>query len=862
MFLWQVKRIIKSGFKQVWRFRKVKFVALAMATLLLVTSFIPAVAQNHVPQQNQIVQTNLLQQGKELYQGGRLAEAVIVWQKARDNYQQQVAILNQVQALNYLTLVYQDLGKWTEAQEAIATSLELLQSQSNLTSKGLALLAQTLNNKGSWQLARGQTELALETWKQAATIYEEAGSDQGRLGSQINQAQAMQVLGQHRQARGLLETIYQQLQSQPDSSLKADGLRSLGRALQTVGDLRQAKAILEESWSISEGLKATEDIGATIFSLANIARDLKQYQVALDYYQEVARVAQNPILVLQSQLNQLSLLITLNQRNKTASLIPSIQSQISNLPPSRALVYARINLAESLMKLSSQSNYSAQVAKLLAQGIKEAKQLPDPRAEAAALNQLGKLYGQKQQWSESAQVTQQALYIAQTINADDLVARSSWQLGKALDKENEIDQAIAAYEEAWETLQKLRGDLVSVNSDIQFDFQESVEPVYRELVSLLLQADDNQDNLQQARQVIEALQLAEIEDFFQEACLQARPVELESLDAKAAVIYPIILPDRLEVILSLPDQPLKHYATQLTSDQVNRVLQKLYSSFYLGYSNEERLKLAQQVYGWLIQSAEEDLASNNIQTLVFVLDGFLRSLPMNALYDGKQYLIEKYSIALSPGLQLLPQARSRAKLQALTAGLTEARAGFPPLPGVAVEVKQISSDLNRAKVLLDKDFTRPAFQNQVQGKDFGIVHLATHGQFSSDPEQTFLLTWDDRIKVRDFARLFQEKGQGAKPVELLVLSACQTAAGDRRAALGLAGFALRSGALSTVATLWSVNDQSTAELMSEFYQQLTQVDANLTKAESLRQAQLKLLKNPLYNHPYYWAPFVLVGNWL
>lgn len=862
MFLWQFKRILKSSLKQVWWLRKVKFVALAMTTLLLVTSFVPAVAQNDLPQQNQIVQTNLLQQGKQLYQGGRLAEAVDVWQEARNNYQQTGAIFNQVQALNYLTLVYQDLGKWTEAQEAIAISLELLQSQSNLTSKGLALLAQTLNNQGSWQLARGQTELALETWKQATTIYEEAGSEQGRLGSQINQAQAMQVLGQHRQAQTLLEEIYQQLQSQPDSHLKADGLRSLGRTLQTVGDLRQAKAILEESWHISESINATDDIGATIFSLANIARDLKQYQVALDYYQEVVRVAPDPMIVLQSQLNQLSLLIAQNRGNEATSLISSIQSQFSNLSPSRALIYARINLAESLMKLSSQGPYSSQVAKLLAQGIQEAKQLQDSRAEAAALNQLGKLYGQKQQWSESAQVTQQALYIAQTINADDLVARSSWQLGKALDKENEIDQAIAAYQEAWETLQKLRGDLVSVNSDIQFDFQESVEPVYRELVSLLLQADDNQDNLQQARQVIEALQLAEIEDFFQEACLQARPVELESLDAKAAVIYPIILPDRLEVILSLPDQPLKHYATQLTSDQVNRVLQKLYSSFYLGYSNDERLKLAQQVYSWLIQSAEEDLASNNIQTLVFVLDGFLRSLPMNALYDGKQYLIEKYSIALSPGLQLLPQARSRAKLQALTAGLTEARAGFPPLPGVAVEVEQISADLNRAKVLLDKDFTRPAFQNQVQGKDFGIVHLATHGQFSSDPEQTFLLTWDDRIKVRDFARLFQEKGQGSKPVELLVLSACQTAAGDRRAALGLAGFALRSGALSTVATLWSVNDQSTAELMSEFYQQLTQVDANLTKAESLRQAQLKLLKNPLYSHPYYWAPFVLVGNWL
>lgn len=861
MFLWEIKRTVKYLFARTG-FSKVKFVAWAIATLFVVTSFIPAVAQSPPLQHNQIVQVNLLQQGKQLYEGGRLAEAATTWQQVLDNYQQQDATLKQVQTLNYLTLVYQDLGKWSEAKEAIAASLTLLQSQSELTSMGIALWGQTFNNQGSWQLARGQTEAALETWKQAAQKYQEAGNDQGRLGSQINQAQALQVLGQYRQAKSLLEKIEQQLQSQPDSLLKADGLRSLGRALQTVGDLRQAKVILEESWHISDRLNSTDDVSATIFSLANVARNLGQEQVALDYYQEAAKTAQNPIIVLQAQLNQLSLLVAQERLNDATQLIPSIKAQIKNLPPNRALVYARVNFAESLMKFSSRANYDSEIAQLLAEGVKEAKQLQDPRAEAAILNQLGKLYSQKQQWAEATEVTQQALYIAQTINADDLIARTSWQLGKVFKQENKTQKAITSYQQAWETLQKLRSDLVSVNSDIQFDFQESVEPVYRELVSLLLQAEDNQDNLQQARQVIEALQLAEIEDFFQEACLEARPVELESLDAKAAVIYPIILSDRLEVILSLPDQPLKHYATQLDSQKVNNILQKLYSSFYLGYSNEERLQLAQQVYGWLIQSAEEDLASNNIQTLVFVLDGFLRSLPMNALYDGKQYLIEKYSIALSPGLQLLPQARSRAKLQALTAGLTEARAGFPPLPGVAVEVEQISADLNDPKVMLDENFTRLAFQSQIQAKDFGIVHLATHGQFSSDPEQTFLLTWDDRIKVKDFARLFQEKGQGTKPVELLVLSACQTAAGDRRAALGLAGFALRSGALSTVATLWSVNDQSTAELMSEFYQQLTKVDVSLTKAESLRQAQLKLLKNPLYNHPYYWAPFVLVGNWL
>jgi CHAT domain-containing protein len=165
--------------------------------------------------------------------------------------------------------------------------------------------------------------------------------------------------------------------------------------------------------------------------------------------------------------------------------------------------------------------------------------------------------------------------------------------------------------------------------------------------------------------------------------------------------------------------------------------------------------------------------------------------------------------------------------------------------------------------LLNQDFTRDRFQSQVNAKPFPIVHLATHGQFSSNPEETFLLTWDDRINVKDFAELFENRLEGSlNPVELLVLSACQTAAGDRQATLGLAGFALLSGARSTLATLWSVSDQSTADLMSEFYLQLTQTNLNLTKAEALRRAQLSLLKNPEYNHPYFWAPFVLVGNWL
>ena len=858
-----------------------------LLTLVLVTKVVPAIAYqqtppatpNQEPKQEEVVQPSsapgeLLQQGKELYKTGQFFAAANLWQQSAQSYGEEGAILNQAQALNYLSLAYQELGQWEQAKTTIETSLKLLPSFDQLEIRGMAILAQALNTKGSLEIAGGETETALETWKQAEAAYDRAGNETGKLGSKINQAQALQALGQYRRAKTILEQLVGELQSQPDSLLKVDGLRSLGVALQTIGDLVQSKEILEQSWAISQKLNANTDTSATLFSIGNIARDLQQYDVALAYYQEAAKMAEGGILKIQINLNQLSLLAATNQEEAALDLVPDIESALSSLSPSRSAVYARVNLAESMMKMGSREwgmgngkEYLSiidrkKVAELLATAVQQARQLKDKRAEAYSLNQLGKLYEQTKQWDNAKDLTEQALQIAQQLDAGDISARAAWQLGQILKEQGDINGAIAAYGNAINNLQSLRSDLVAINPEIQFDFKENVEPVYREFVSLLLQPDANQDALKQARQTIEALQLAELDNFFRDACLDTKPVQIDDIDVKAAVIYPIILSDRLEVILSLPKQPLRHYTTQLPAQKVEKILQQLYSSLYLGYSDEERLKLSEQVYDWLIRPAQADLEKNNISTIVFVPDGFLRNLPMALLYDGQDYIIEKYSIALSSGLQLFPQALERQKLNVLAVGLTEARPGFSALPGVEAEVKQIAADLN-SEVLLDRKFTREAFQTEVNSESFRVVHLATHGQFSSNPEETFLLTWDGELNIQDFDVLFQKRRVGLlKPIELLVLSACQTASGDKRATLGLAGLALRSGAYSTLASLWSVNDQSTSVLMSEFYRQLTQSKSPISKAESLRQAQLTMLKNPKYNHPYFWASFVLIGNWL
>ena len=535
---------------------------------------------------------------------------------------------------------------------------------------------------------------------------------------------------------------------------------------------------------------------------------------------------------------------------------------MANLSVSRPTMYAQINLAKNLIELNS-SEYSQKITSLLQQTIEQAVALQDTRAESSAWGTLGHYYEQQQQWKKARGITEKALNLAEAIDAEDIGYQWQWQLGRVLKAQNRQQQAIVSYTAAVDNLQSLQSSLVAINTDAQFSFRESVEPVYQELVGLLLDIDPNREQLYQARNTIESLQLAELENFFQEACLDVEPKEIDRVDPTAAVIYPIILRDRIAVILSLPDKSLKHYATYLPKAEIDSTIDNLHQSFYPFFSNQQRMELSQEVYDWLLKPAEAYLTENNVKTLTFVLDGKLRNIPMAALHDGERYAIEKYNIALTPGLQLLPSRGSDTeKFKAVIAGVSESNQGFSALPGVKQEVTQISSQLS-SQLLLNDSFTNINLQNQLQKTDASIVHLATHGQFGSTPEDTFITTWNDRIQVNELEDLLRTRQSNRiTPIELMVLSACQTATGDERAALGMAGMAVRSGARSTLASLWSVKDESTTQLINKFYQQLVATRSHTNKAEALRQAQLTLIKSEDFNHPFYWSPFVLVGNWL
>lgn len=821
----------------------------------------------------------IVQQGREFYETGQFAQALKVWQQSLQTYQAQQDIANQAMVLSNLSLAYQQLGQWDEAKNAIATSLKLIQTDSN--AKNLSILAQALNTQGSLQLALGQPQQALNTWQQATTIYTQAKDEIGIARSLINQAQALQSLGLYRRALVTLTSVNQKLQKQPDSQLKMASLRSLGNALRVVGDLEQSQMVLQQSLALAQKLNSTADISAALFSLGNTARAQQDTPAALNYYRQ-ATTASTGIAKTQAQLNQLSLLVETNQLSVAQTLLPQIQTQIASLPLSSKAIYAQIDFAQSLQDMSKKGGITPslpEIAQLSAIAVKQAQKLGDKRAEAYALNNLGGLYAQTQQWQNAQQLTEKSLLIAQAINAPDIAYRSSWQLGRILKAQGNTTGAIATYTESVNTLKSLRNDLVAINPDVQFSFREEVEPIYRELVDLLLSNKNStvsQQNLLQARNVIESLQLAELDNFFREACIEANTVLIDSIADKdnshAAIIYPIILRDRLDVIVKLPQQPLRHYTTARSQSQVEQTLETLRYKLIEPDRVKDVKALSEQVYSWLVRPIEADLAKSKVKTLVFVLDGSLRNIPMAVLHDGNQYLIEKYAVALNPGLQLLaPQPLANKKLTALTAGLSVPPTGspYPPLPAVKSEFELIKQAGVSTNLLLDQKFTSKALATKIESSAFNIVHLATHGQFSSQAKDTFILAADGPINVNQLDSILRDayNGQSQRPqngqdaIALLVLSACETAAGDKRAALGLAGVAIQAGARSTLASLWQIDDEGTAIFIGEFYRELAK--PGVTKAEALRRAQVTFLKQyPNYNRPSYWAAYVLVGNWL
>jgi CHAT domain-containing protein len=465
-------------------------------------------------------------------------------------------------------------------------------------------------------------------------------------------------------------------------------------------------------------------------------------------------------------------------------------------------------------------------------------------------------------------LTRLAIGYAQQVHAPESLYQWEWQLGRVLRAQDKFDQAIASYQRAADLIQTLRPEMAVGTALSTASFREAGGRLYFELADLLLQRsgatttrEEAQPYLIKAREAIELFKTAELRDYFADECVdafQTRQTKLEDVSRQAAIFYPIILPDRTELLVSLPDG-MHRITVDIKQDELKaealafrRLLQK--------ETTREYLRKGQRLYDLLLRPLEPEFAKFDINTLVVVPDGPLRAIPFSALHDGKQFLIAKYAVATTPGLNLTdPKPLGRERIEVLSAGLTEGVQGFPPLPNAAGELEAIGA-LYKTHRLLNEEFRVPQLEREMKENPFTIGHMAPHGKFERDAKKSFLLTFDEKLTMDPLSQVIGFFRFRDQPLELLSLSACQTAAGDDRAALGLAGIAIKAGARSALATLWFVSDEASSALVVEFYRQLK--NTSHSKAMALRQAQLKLMENPDFQHPIYWSPFLLLSNWL
>jgi len=737
----------------------------------------------------------------------------------------------------------------------------------------LAATPELPNQQAATAMQRGQFEQAVRYGQAASAAAAQSGDPAQQFDALLQLADAYQALGQYRNALATLRAAQPLADALDDPVRHAAVLGALGKILWLTGATDDARRHLDRSVTLARQAHAPPIAAASLNHLGNLAAEQGDARAARLAYQDsltLARQAQDPALTATVLINAARLAARERDPRTAETLLTEAARQVQTLPASHDKAYHLLAIGKLRRTLpgasAAQRTQAAQDDFTAAATL--ARQLDDQRSLSYALGYQAQLQQDERHRAEALTLYRQAVFAAQQADAPELLYRWQWQIGRLLKTQGDRNGAILAYQQAVAQLQTIRQDFTSNRGAGAGSFRASVGDAFTELADLLLQravqqptAAAREADLLAARDAMEALKTAEVKDYFQDECvtaLQSRITTLDRPPPHTAVLYPILLLDRLELLLQSP-QGIQQITVRVDRAAFTAAVREFRRALEKRTSREY-LPAAQQLYGWLIRPLQGSLDAQQIDTLVFAPDGPLRTIPIAALHDGQNFLIRHYAIATTPGLTLTDlRPFPRQKMQPLLNGLSEARQGFSSLDYVQKELAAIHAAYG-GKVLENQDFQLASVQQELKETPYSIVHIASHGQFASDVRNTFLLTFDDKLTLDRLERFMSLSQYRDQPVELLTLSACQTAAGDDRAALGLAGVAVKAGARSAVATLWFINDQATSLLVTEFYRQLQ--NAKLSKAKALQQAQMQLLADRRYQHPGYWSPFLLIGNWL
>lgn len=733
-----------------------------------------------------------------------------------------------------------------------------------------------LMQRGLEAFHRGAAHEAAEFWEEAAKTRQAAEEPRAELEALIRLAEAQKALGLYSKAIATLKAALVLAEQLDDPLLVARCLGSQGGTYVLMGQLDAARNALEKSLERASRAHAGALKARVQNDLGNLYLSLDEYSNALRFFEDsiwTADDANEPLLLAKASANAAQAALLAGNPSGALEWLDTAGKAVSKLPETHEKAFLLINLGQSLrrsgLKLTDKrSALNRQAYAAFKSAAEITRILGDQRTLSYAYGYLAELYADNQRYDEALQLNSQAIFSAQQADAPDVLYRWQWREARIHKASGELDASLAAYRKSVQTVQSVRHDLLLSQARAS-ESKESVSTVFLELADLVLIKAAQQDDpksaepfLVEARATIELLKATELQDYFEDECLLLSRSRLKTLDEavseSTAIVYPVMLPDRLEILLTLPSG-LKNVTVDVSKQQLSAQVRSLRMRLEKR-TTRQYLQEARTLYEWLIRPIDKELAANKIDTLIFVPDALLATIPMSALNDGNTPLVARYAIATTPGLALTdPKPIPRENVTALLNGLTASVQGFPPLKNVAAELQAIHS-LYGGERLQDEEFVVPKVERELSEKQYSIVHIASHGRFEREARNSFILTFDDRLTMDDLERAVALNQVRDVPVELLTLSACQTATGDERAALGLAGVAVKAGARSALATLWFVNDPATTLLVSEFYRQLR--DPSVSKAKALQRAQLKLMGDPRYVHPAYWSPFLLIGNWL
>lgn len=717
----------------------------------------------------------------------------------------------------------------------------------------------------------GDFAAATQDWTRTIRICRALGDSDTEAEALTRRGEAFRVAGHYKEATVDLEAALKAAELSGDDGLLAAASGALGNLAFILRRSAAAEPLLRRSHALATRLGDAGILAASANDLGNLYAATGRAAAAQGAYREAiaaAGKADDIALAATAASNLARLLVQDGDAAQAPGLLSRAVEALSRLAPSQQQASGLIAAAAVVFERAGAPDpaMAAIVEQALERAEASAETLHSPMLLSLAVGSRGHLDERQGRIEEAEKLTERALLAAQQAWAPQLSSRWEWQQGRLLRQQGHNDAALRSYRRAVEELQSVRQDIPVEYRGGHSSYRRSYGALYLQFSDLLLRkaaADPTNAAplLKEARNSVELLKEGELQDYFRDACVtsfEAKTRPIDTLAPGTAVLYPVVLPDRLELLVSLGSEqrrfsvPVDQAVLRQKVERFRRLLEKRQTNEYL--------PLASELYDRLIRPLDPLLAAHHVDTLVVVPDSVLRLIPFAALYDGSHFLVERYATAIAPSLRLVdPKPLSLAARRALIAGISERMRTFPGLPYVRRELAEVHG-IEGGQMLLNNTFSRERFQSELQAHAFDLVHIASHGEFGDDPGRTFVMAFDGPLTMDDLERDIKFGEYRAEPLELLTLSACETAAGDDRAALGLAGIALKSGARSALATLWFINDRASSDLVVAFYRALQR--PRESRAKALQAAQRAMLRDPVFSHPAYWAPFLLVGDWL